>query len=536
MGINKSLKFKIQNSKFKDRKSLCFILCTLFLILGTFSFAQQNQQVHKVKRGETLYSISKQYDVTVDEITKANPQIEKGLKTGIELVIPKQNASAPDTVGKKYVHHKVVDGETLYALSKKYNMSLQTLLQENPDIIDGMKAGQILNIPVVKGNEAAEKMYEEEQLRKAGLLPEKEKFDSDKVFHVAFFLPLYLDENFSNSDSSDLSTFNMYQQTLPALEFYEGFLMAADSLKNTGLNFSVSVFDTRNDTNRIKIILAKPELQKTDLIAGSFQNSELAPVLKFSSENKIPVAVPSSVSQNWLTGYPEISSTSASVKTQCEEMAKFISKKFKNDNVVFVTSGLQKEKDIVSYFKNGFGSSASSAEFSYPKQLTSEIKNSFSKTKKNVIIVCSSGESNVNNFLSSLNSLRDSSVVVVGMPTWKDFQSLDYSMLQKLNYYSFASSYVDFTDPSEKTFAKKFRLIYKNEPSTSAYEGFEFSMFYLKMLAVYGGKLNSKLTTNAAGKINPKFEFRKAASDGGYENQNIVIFKIEDYSLKICNR
>src|SRR5690606_11498858 len=52
-------------------------------------YEQQTQNItHKVKRGETLYSISQAYDVPVESIEKANPILVAGLKTNMELIVP----------------------------------------------------------------------------------------------------------------------------------------------------------------------------------------------------------------------------------------------------------------------------------------------------------------------------------------------------------------------------------------------------------------------------------------------------------------
>jgi len=115
--------------------------------------------VHIVKKGETAYSISKTYGISVEELSKENPPAVYGIKEGQSLRIPvvenpeKTKTAEPVTrkVNRdvaKYIYHKLNPGETVYFLSKKYGVSENEIVQSNPGVeINKMSVGSEIAIP-----------------------------------------------------------------------------------------------------------------------------------------------------------------------------------------------------------------------------------------------------------------------------------------------------------------------------------------------------------------------------------------------------
>ena len=99
--------------------------------------------MHTVTQGQGLYSISRMYGVTEDDIIKLNPGSEKVIKTGQELRIPNKKQAA--TSGK---FHTVQKGETLFRLAVQNRISVKELCDANPGLsVDNFKVGQVITIP-----------------------------------------------------------------------------------------------------------------------------------------------------------------------------------------------------------------------------------------------------------------------------------------------------------------------------------------------------------------------------------------------------
>lgn len=112
---------------------------------------------HTVRRGETLYGISKQYGVTVDNIIALNPGSRDGVKAGDVLVIaaPAEESATPAAVPSGAVH-VIAQGETLYRIAADNGVTVEQLLSCNPDVDPfNYSAGTTLNIPAASAAASA---------------------------------------------------------------------------------------------------------------------------------------------------------------------------------------------------------------------------------------------------------------------------------------------------------------------------------------------------------------------------------------------
>jgi len=109
--------------------------------------------IHTVEQGQTLYSLSKLYDVPVDELVFKNPDAENGLAIGQLLRIPLVSREKKITnelrQGEfRFIFHIVGKGESLFAISRIYDVSVNDLKAANPEWSEGLKPGQYLKIPL----------------------------------------------------------------------------------------------------------------------------------------------------------------------------------------------------------------------------------------------------------------------------------------------------------------------------------------------------------------------------------------------------
>lgn len=116
------------------------------------SAGKQNQQItHIVGAKETLYGLSKQYNVSVEALQNANSEIlAGGLQIGQELVIPQNSANPSKTeiTTSSKMTHQVVAKESLFSIARQYNVSVQDLENLNKDLLqNGLQIGQTITIP-----------------------------------------------------------------------------------------------------------------------------------------------------------------------------------------------------------------------------------------------------------------------------------------------------------------------------------------------------------------------------------------------------
>ena len=128
------------------------VLPILFFCIQVFSwnisFAQSGQKkvFHVVQSGEGLYGISRTYDLSIKELKALNPGIESGLRVGQSLKLRKKEVAGSASVKKE---HKVRSGETLYSLSRKYKVAVKDLKVVNKLTSSVLSKGDVLIIPQV---------------------------------------------------------------------------------------------------------------------------------------------------------------------------------------------------------------------------------------------------------------------------------------------------------------------------------------------------------------------------------------------------
>lgn len=139
------------------------ILLTVFSVVFTVSAKQEKYIKHTVAKGETINTIAQKYKVTPFDIYKLNPDSQNGIKLSSVLLIPPTTVAATtNTVatsvakatqkGNPPTTHLVLPKETLYSISKQYNVTIDAIKEANGDLLkDGLKIGQTIKIPASNG-------------------------------------------------------------------------------------------------------------------------------------------------------------------------------------------------------------------------------------------------------------------------------------------------------------------------------------------------------------------------------------------------
>lgn len=387
------------------------ILLVLILVLafGFTSVEAQNFSTHQVKKGETIEAISKRYFVTPFDIYKLNPDAKKDLKPNTVLIIPISKAKKPTiTINKElqgFNEHKTKRKETLYSLSKKYNVSeddikkynkflysntlrkgdrlqipkykITKIVEEleatkrytvqpkegkwriaykfgvtveelevlNPGITEVLKEGDVINVPNLKVE--AEKQFDDQYsyykvLPKEGFYRLKLKLDleqdqlealnpelkeiglksgmilkiphSDAIEgliegesevvnlvnsisdfetkHIAIMLPFRMHRVDFDSISDAKKSLKKDPYLNVSLDFHSGVLMALDSLKTLGISLKVDVYDTRYEVSEVSRIIRENDFENIDAVIGPLTPASFNKVASELEKYNTPVISP----------------------------------------------------------------------------------------------------------------------------------------------------------------------------------------------------------------------------------------------------
>ncbi len=521
--------------------------------------------LHTVEKGQTLFAIAKFYQIDVNDVVIDNPEAIDGIKPGqiLKMQIKKKNPaelSAIDTAS--FITHKVDKSQTLYSISKHYGVSIEKIKALNPELSEGLKANQLLKIPsIIKKTETVKAKtitttnsttttqtpttadVKSEAADRSSLGYNNYKGEKKNEYNIAFFLPFHADEaNSIDLDKIISGDAQFSNKTSVALQFYEGAMMAIDSLKKLNLHAKIFVYDVDDkDSLAIENILKKPELADMNLMIGPLYGSGFIPVANFAKEHSIAIVSPFTQINKILFANPYVSKVSPSVTMQVEQMAHFVVDSFKTQNIILVNNSNPKEISFFNTFKNSANADliktgmtvADSVRIGFGLGNTQSM---LSTTKVNVIVLPSNNQSYVTEFISSMNTLKDKyKIVLFGLQNWMNYDNLDFDYLNNLSLHIPSNTFVDYQNPSTINFVKNYRLKYKTDPEIYVFQGFDISYSFISLLQKEGTGFLKNLGENKFQGFGSNYCFSQFPADSGFENKFVYILKYKDYQLLKAN-
>ncbi|MDD5570534.1 MAG: ABC transporter substrate-binding protein [Bacteroidales bacterium] len=452
--------------------------------------------------------------------------------------------------------HEVEEGETLYNISKQYGITVDDIKKANPGLKDAIKEGQVINIPVT--TKVPEKYKNDTVItvidtnRKNTVKPQLKD-----IYEVALMVPFYLQyaEEIKINDNPEENIASNYKSFL-FIGFYEGALIAIDSLKKTGINVKLHVYEVNDDTVQTLSILKKPELQKMDLIIGPLFESPFKVVAGFAKKHGIKIVSPITSENKVLENNPYVFKATPSIMIQLELYATYIAKNFHGTNFVIVYNDnnenekimLQKVKSVFKNTPDSLGKYIVAAEIPYNKSGLSGLDEIFIKDAQNVLLILSNNQIFVSNLLTTLCSryeiekpnkkedeppeftsrIEDFQIKVLGLAGWRHFDNMEITYLVKLYLQMYSTTFVDYEQENVKDFVRKYRDRFKTEPDKYAFVGFDICFYFLKALKDFGVNFQDNLSNIKTEPLQNNYIYRKTENNG-FENRYINIFKYEDY-------
>ncbi len=378
------------------------ILFVLFLLMTSATISAQKTEIvsHTVTQGQTLYSISKIYNTTVDEIIKFNPGSAEKLSIGQKLIIPSNsnNNSKPEAKeNRNGKTHTIQKGETLYRLSKMYNVTTDELCAANPGLsINNFRTGEVIiiptkeqpkkeetvrldvpqkkeeKLPVIVGTHKVQRkenidiiceMYNitREDLIKVNPTLKEQKLKRKMVLNIPEpsikekpILTDIIQENKEEIEKAipkginDDKVLNVAvilsflldsyapKEQSRMVEYYQGFLMAVEELKHEGYSFIINTYDAGQKSQSLDSLLTSGAFDDVELIIGASypkHNKELA---KFANEREIPLVIPFSNKKDEALNNPTVYVANGIQSFILPEISSSFVKTFPNANVIFV--------------------------------------------------------------------------------------------------------------------------------------------------------------------------------------------------------
>lgn len=504
--------------------------------------------LHKVEKGQTLFSISKAYQIDVKLLEADSNNIP--LKIGQIIKIPFNENVSKGNEKVNYnsiLYHTVLSKETLFGISRKYNVDENDLLKANPDVEkNGLKVGQTIIIPQNKANVNSESQKNNNiQVVDIAQKNKVEKTQPKNSINIALLLPLYLKnvgEITTEKFLYNKKTVNDFK-SFSFIQFYEGFITAIESLTESGIQIQIHTFDVGEDSVFSESFFKKNEISKMDLIIGPFFFKPFKSVADFAKENKIPIINPFSERINIIENNPYVFKIIPSITSQIENVAKFIVEKYPNANILIVHNNKEQEKrrcelfrkEIAESFKDNNTNEGSIKELIYNQVGFAGFSSKLSKNRSNIIIVLDEKEIFATNFVNKIANSVDEELILIAPLQWKNYDKIETEYFLKVNTHFFEPNFVDYNDKYTQDFIQIFRDKFQTEPNEIAFKGYDIGSFFINAITKFGDNFTSNLNKVNARTLQNNFIFVKRGENNGYENVHTNIYRMQDYNFIKAN-
>lgn len=372
---------------------------------------------------------------------------------------------------------------------------------------------------------------------------------NDSVYKIAVFAPIFIDSAFNGNNYK--VTGNYIPKTmLPGLDFYNGIMMAIDSLQKEKANIEVIFFDSKSSQEPMKKILALKVWDSVSLIISSFKDrADIKPLADFALSKEIPLVSATYPNDGGITENPFFILLNPTLKTHCEGIYKHIQKNYSTGNLVYVKRKGRLEDEIQSIFTE-MGKTTPAIPLKYKTIELSDVftienlQNVLDSNRQNIVICGSVNEGFGIKLVNILQSNKKYSAIAIGMPTWDGLKDLNKPLIDETNkgieivystpyYFSRNTSLV-------KHLASKYKETFFARASDWFYKGFETMYYFSNTLTKNKGLIFNHLTDKDFTIFN-EFEIEQvlpnkdAVLPNYWENKKLYFFKKQNGITKSVN-
>lgn len=356
-------------------------------------------KTYTVQPREGKWRVAYKFGMTLPELDALNPNMNEVLKPGDQLVVPNISGNEEQSVDDNYNYYTVLKSEGFMALNRKLGVTQQELEDLNPGLKEsGLKLGMILKVPANAKSEVVIKDVESTNL--------SVELKNLRTKNLALMLPFRLNRINVDSVPEAKSAIKNDGFLSLSLDFESGVLMALDSAKQLGISTNLKVFDTENEIAKINTILRQNDFSNYDAIIGPLMPQNLERVASELKNENIPVVSPFTMPLNL---YENVFQTIPSDELLEKTMIKYVKSNTEKKNII-----------IIADEKNRSKSNRLKVEFPTAKQLFSkkskegrdlyyivldEIRGKFSPGL-NLVFLETSNSGFVSNVTSMLNGLK----------------------------------------------------------------------------------------------------------------------------------
>lgn len=500
----------------------------------------QKETYHTIASGETLYRLTVKYNVSAKAICDANPGLSaENFRIGQVILIPStteaETMAPTETLSNNTVvannnipgpiesrcrdMHKVKRKETVFSISREYGISEAELIAANPELKgeNKIKKGTFLCIPYPKAQTEQSAQLQATPTNSELFRENRKETERFSTIKAAVILP-FLD-GVSKSESSRM------------VEYYEGLLMAVDSLKRTGTSIDLYTYNSGPESASLNSILGKSEMKDMDIIFGPLYQQHIEPLAEFAKKQDTRLVIPFTSKDNTVFQNPAVYQINTPQSYLYSEVYDHFVRQFPNANVIFIeaSQGAKDKAEFIKGLKDELRNRSIPMKSLKEDVTVESLKTVLRTDRENIFIPTSGSNLTLIKILPQLTLLvreqPESRVHLFGYPEWQTYTKDHLEAFFELDTYFYSSFYTNNLLPAAINFTRSYRRWYGKEMDERYPKfgmlGFDTGYFFLKGLARYGSSFEKNMQGLDLVPIQTGFKFQRVNNWGGFINKKV---------------
>ncbi len=521
---------------------------------------------HTVKKGETVYGISKQYGIPVETIYALYPNSRYGIKAGEVLEFPQNDIDA----GSKYLYYEIKSGDTLYSLAQRYHTTVEDILAANPGVSErNFRSGEKVRVPINSNvNRLHTELVEEERLTSIDSYKVKKKdtwssisqktgvdeetlreanddvsnLKKDEVINVPVIETVQVEKEVINEDPRELTSEGIQEiydsihkvnsdvaqlreirvallldepTAKKDIDFTRGMLMALEDMKDAPYQIAFKVIDGSGSTETVTRALDNFE---PHVIVGTADKSFPAFLAGYGETNHIEVINAFDVKNDLYEDNASIVQILSPSSLFHEQAAERIAKDYNDCELIFV--GPEDSNDAVAEIlreqhpggKRKPISVAALADFN------------FADGKAYLVYAYPQKREEVKAILETIHTIKDEStadITIVGRPSWVTLTDNFRDNFNAAEVIVPARCWFDPETEDGKAFTDRYAELFGGSPVKSfpnfAVSGYDIANYFIDATVANGGDYN-KMSFNSSKGLQTDFALKRVSNWGGFLN------------------
>lgn len=426
--------------------------------------------------------------------------------------------------------YKIKKKDTLYKLALDFGLTIEELVAANPGLTKDskLKKGEFLCIPYSRAERqaeadriaaekaeadriAAEKAEAERQQQQAAA-----KAAKSKHLRMAVLLPL----KDTGSNGAKM------------VEFYQGLLMAVDSLKQQGTSVDVYTMHSGNTAAELQELLYADELKKVDVIFGPLYADQANLLSEFCQKNKIRLVMPFGTTSTYGMNNPYVYHASTSANDARANAVSKTMKQFPNSNFILLKTAVADDRGarFTDDLRQALSANGQGMKVLNIEGDEAAFASAFNQFQDNIVVPDASSLTATTSIVKKIRAFKEAhpeyTIRLLGYPEWPTYAKKLQADFYAIDTYAYTSFYRDPTEPRVLAFDRRFVENFNKSmaQTTPRYGlmGFDLGYYFLHGLATQGDTFDQNQTQIYTRPYQNPFFFTQQNENVSHNNEMLM--------------